>query len=407
MNVATIRKDFPILDQLIHGKPLVYLDSAATSHKPLAVMEAIEEFYSSDNANVHRAIHTLGERATARYEGARRKVAHFIGASDPRQVVFVKNTTEAINLVACSWSKNIRPGDELLLTPMEHHSNLIPWQQMAHRRGAKLVFMPLCSNGSIDLHQLSQVLTSKTRLVAMTHVSNVLGVINPVREVIYAAHQVGARVLVDGAQSVPHMPIDVMDLDCDFLAFSGHKMCGPMGVGVLYGKLDALEEMEPFMFGGEMIASVSLEAADWKELPWRFEAGTPNVAGAVGLAAAVDYLTKQGMESIHAREKQITRYAMGALAEIPGVTIYGPDQPRAGLVTFNLGDIHPHDVATVLDQEGVAVRAGHHCCQPLMKWLDVPATVRASFYLYTMEEEIDKLVYALRKTKEFFGYGIG
>lgn len=407
MNVTAIRQDFPILDQLIHGKPLVYLDSAATSHKPQAVMEALTEFYSRDNANVHRAIHTLGERATVRYEEARQKVAHFIGAAHPRQVIFVKNTTEAINLVANSWSKHINPGDELLLTPMEHHSNLIPWQQVASRKGAKLVFMPLRGDGTVDLEQLPKVLTRKTRLVSITHVSNVLGVINPVREIISAAHQVGARVLVDGAQSVPHMPIDVTALDCDFLAFSGHKMCGPMGIGVLYGKPEVLEEMEPFMFGGEMIASVSLEKADWKETPWRFEAGTPNVAGAVGLAAAIDYLTKQGMESVHAHEMHITRYALEALGDIPEVTIYGPRQPRGGLVTFNLGDIHPHDVATVLDQEGVAVRAGHHCCQPLMKWLDVPATVRASFYIYTTQEEIDKLVCALKKTKEFFGHGIG
>ncbi|NLN18232.1 MAG: cysteine desulfurase [Firmicutes bacterium] len=407
MNVSLIRKDFPILHQRIHGKSLIYLDSAATSQMPLSVIKAIEEYARNDNSNVHRAIHTLGERATAHYEGARAKVARFIGAPAPQQVIFVRNTTEAINLVAWSWGMNIHPGDELLLTPMEHHSNLIPWQQLARRRGAKLMFMPLRSDGTIDLQELPRLITKKTRLIAVTHVSNVLGVINPIQEIISAARQVGARVFVDGAQSVPHMPVDVKALDCDFLAFSGHKMCGPMGIGVLYGKADALEEMEPLMFGGEMISTVSLETADWKELPWRFEAGTPNVVGAVGLAAAIDYLTELGMDSIHAHEQQITRYAVRLLKRIPGVTIYGPEHPRGGLVTFNLGDIHPHDVATVLDQEGIAVRAGHHCCQPLMRWLDVPATVRASFYLYTTEAEIDALAHALEKTKEFFGHGIG
>lgn len=391
MNVSLIREDFPILHQLVHGKPLVYLDSAATSQMPLSVIKAIDEYCRNDNANVHRAIHTLGERATAQYEGARAKVARFIGAPAAEQVIFVRNTTEAINLVAWSWGVNINPGDELLLTPMEHHSNLIPWQQLARRRGARLVFMPLRSDGTIDVGRLPQVITKKTSLIAVTHVSNVLGVINPLDEIISAARQVGARVFVDGAQSVPHMPVDVTALDCDFLAFSGHKMCGPTGIGVLYGKADALDEMEPFLFGGEMISSVSLDTADWKERPWRFEAGTPNVVGAVGLAAAIDYLTELGMDYIHAHEQQIMKYAMRLLGDIPGVTIYGPQHPRGGLVTFNLGDIHPHDVATVLDQQGIAVRAGHHCCQPLMTWLDVPATVRASFYLYTTEAEIDAL----------------
>jgi cysteine desulfurase/selenocysteine lyase len=407
MNVALIRKDFPILDQLVHGKPLVYLDSAATAQKPISVIEAIGAFYRRDNANVHRAVHTLGERATAQYEGAREKVAQFIGAPASRQIIFVKNTTEAANLVAWSWGANVEPGDEILLTPMEHHSNLIPWQQLARRTGANLTFIPLADDGSLDMSRLDQVITPKTRLVAVTHVSNVLGAVNPINQIVAAAHKAGARVFVDAAQSVPHTPIDVSSMDCDFLAFSGHKMCGPMGIGVLYGKPDALEELEPFLFGGEMIATVSLKEANWKELPWRFEAGTPNVAGAVGLAAAIDYLTGVGMQKIHDHEQQITRYAMQQLRRIPGMIIYGPEHPRGGLVTFNLGDIHPHDVATVLDQEGVAVRAGHHCCQPLMQWLDVPATVRASFYLYTTEAEVDILAQALRKTKEFFSHGIG
>lgn len=402
MNIAEVRADFPILQQSVNGKPLVYLDSAATSQKPRQVLEALQHYYTTDNANVHRAVHTLGERATAAYEAARAKVARFIDAPTAKQIVFVKNASEAINLVAYSWATRLQPGDEILLTPMEHHSNLIPWQQAARRQGCRLVFMPMLPDGRLDLQRLDEVLSKNTKLVAMTHVSNVLGTVNPVAEVAAAAHKVGARVLVDGAQSVPHMPVSVQALDCDFLAFSGHKMCGPTGIGVLYGKLDAFAETDPFLFGGEMISTVTLEEATWKELPWRYEAGTPNIGGAVGLGAAVDYLTQVGMDNVQAHDEQLTAYAYDVLSHIPGITIYGPQKGRTGLVTFNLGDIHPHDVATVLDQEGVAVRAGHHCCQPLMHWLDVPATVRASFYLYNTAAEVDALARALERTREFF-----
>lgn len=404
MNLAAIRAGFPILHQLVNGKPLVYLDSAATSQKPDVVIEAIAEYYSRDNANVHRAIHALGERATAKYEQAREKVARFIGASSARQIVFVRNTTEAINLVAYAWARRLRPGDQILLTPMEHHSNLVPWQQAARRQGASLAFMPLCSDGTIDMAALPELVNENTRLVALTHVSNVLGVINPVKEVAAIAHRVGARVLVDGAQSVPHLPVDVEELACDFLAFSAHKMCGPTGIGILYGIPAALEEMTPWLFGGEMISTVSLDDATWKEIPWCFEAGTPNIAGAIGLGAAVDYLSAIGMQAIQRHEQDVTRYAVAALQDVPDVRILGPLEKRSGLVTFTLGDIHPHDVATVLDQEGVAIRAGHHCCQPLMRWLGVVATARASFYLYTTEADVDALVRALWKAREFFAH---
>lgn len=404
MDINAIRRDFPVLHQLVHGKPLVYLDSAATAHKPRQVLEAISNFYQRDNANVHRAIHTLGERATASYEGARLKVATFIGARSAKQCIFTKNATEAINLVAYSWMHHLQPGDEIVLTPMEHHSNLVPWQQIAERRQAKLRFLPIMPDGQLDTAQLGDYISAKTRLVALTHVSNVLGVINPVQQIAAAAHAVGARVLVDGAQSVPHMPVNVEQLGCDFLAFSGHKMCGPTGIGVLYGKEEALKELEPFLFGGEMISSVCLTSATWKEIPWRFEAGTPNIAGAVGLAAAIDYLSGIGMENIADHNAKLVAYAQERLQSISDLVTYGPSAQRGALIAFNLGQIHPHDVATILDQEGVAVRAGHHCAQPIMEWLQVPATVRASFYLYNNEEEIDVLLQALVKTKEFFSH---
>ncbi|HHW11231.1 MAG TPA: cysteine desulfurase [Firmicutes bacterium] len=398
-----LRGDFPILQQTVHGKPLVYLDNAATTQKPVAVLEAIAGYYRRDNANVHRAIHTLGERATARFEEARHKVAAFIGAPSPAQCIFVKNTTEAINLVAYSY-KSWRTGDEIVLTPIEHHSNLVPWQQVARRFGLTLRFMPLLPDGHIDMEGYKKLLNDRTRLVAVTHVSNVLGTINPVRDIVAAAHQVGARVLIDGAQSVPHMPVRVEELDCDYLAFSGHKMCGPTGIGVLYGKMEALEELEPFLFGGEMIADVDLYSARWKELPWRLEAGTPHIAGAIGLGAAIDYLSRIGMAEIVRYEKELVDYARPRLQELEGLEIYGPRGERAGLFSFNLKGIHPHDVATLLDQEGVAVRAGHHCAQPAANWLQVPATVRASFYFYNTFEEIDALVAALGKAREFFGH---
>lgn len=406
MNAAEIRKDFPILEREVNGKRLVYLDNAATSQKPRSVIEAIAEYYQSYNANVHRAIHALGEQATAEYEMARAKVARFINAPSERSIVWVKNASEAINLVAYAWGrKNVGAGDEILVSPMEHHSNLVPWQALAQATGARLRFFTLTEEGRLDLSNLDELLTERTKLVAITHASNVLGTINPVREIVEKAHAVGSVVLVDGAQSAPHMPVDVQHLGCDFFAISAHKMCGPTGIGALYGKEEILEAMDPFLYGGEMISSVSLEKSSWNEIPWKFEAGTPNIAGAIGFGAAVDYLEKIGMEAIHAHEKELVAYALEALGELDDVVIYGPKDERAGLIAFNLGDIHPHDLSTVLDQEGVAIRAGHHCAEPLMRWLDVPATARASFYLYNTREDVDALVRALRRAKEFFSHG--
>ncbi len=403
MNVAEVRQDFPILHQHVNGKPLVYLDNAATSHKPVSVIRAIQEYYESYNANVHRAIHALGERATSAYEEARVKVARFIHAPSERNIVWVKNTSEAINLVAYAWGRaNVGPGDEILITPMEHHSNLIPWQELARAQGATLRYFDMTSDGEIDRSTLDEVLTERTKIVALTQASNVLGTINPVREITQAAHQRGSIVLVDGAQSAPHMPVDVSEIDCDFFAFSAHKMCGPTGIGVLYGKEEILNAMDPFLFGGEMISTVSYEKAEWHEIPWKFEAGTPNIAGAIGFGAAIDYLEHIGMEAVHAYEQELVTYAYEVLSDLDGMVIYGPKEERAGLIAFNFAEVHPHDLSTVLDQEGVAIRAGHHCAQPLMRRLDVPATARASFYLYNTKEEIDVLARALVKTKEFF-----
>ncbi len=407
MDIARIRDQFPILKQEIHGHPLVYLDSAATSQKPAAVIEAIREYYEHSNSNVHRGVHTLGSRATEAYEGAREKIAKFIGAPQPETVIFTRGTTSAINLVAHGYARIVlQPGDEIVLTMLEHHSNLIPWQQAAKAAGAKLKYVPLQQDGTIRIEDLDAVVTERTKIVAMTHASNVMGTVNPIKEAARIAHKHGAKIVVDGAQSAPHMSIDVQDLDCDFFAFSGHKMCGPTGIGVLYGKKELLEQMEPVEFGGEMIDHVDLHESTWKELPWKFEGGTPIIAGAVGLAAAVDFLEEIGMDNIRRHEQQIVNYAMDELAKVPDLKIYGPKE-RSGLITFNLGNIHPHDVATVLDSEGVAVRAGHHCCQPLMRWLGVAATARASFYLYNNEEDVDRLVKALLKTKEYFGHAIG
>ncbi len=403
MNAEKIRQDFPILQQQVHGKRLVYLDNAATSQKPLAVIEAMRAYYAEYNANVHRAIHALGEKATEAYEEARKKVARFIGAESEKEIVFTKNASEAINLVAYSWLNRLAPGDEVLITPMEHHSNLVPWQQLARRTGARLRYFNLTSDGRLDLSNVDELINPKTQIVAFTHVSNVLGTVNPVREIVERAHAHGAIVLVDGAQSVPHMPVDVQSLGCDFLAFSGHKMCGPTGIGVLYGKAELLHEMDPFLYGGEMISKVSLEESTWNSIPHKFEAGTPNIAGAIGLGAAIDYLESIGMEAIQAHEQELTRYCVERLrAELPGVTIYGPEDERTGLVCFNLANVHPHDLAQVLDQEGVAIRAGHHCAQPLMKWLGVSSTARASFYIYNTPEDVDVFIAALKKSEEFF-----
>ncbi len=402
MNIKDVREQFPILHQQVNGHDLVYLDSAATSQKPRVVIDAMNEYYRSYNSNVHRGVHTLGTRATDAYEGAREKVRAFIRASSVQEIIFTRGTTTALNTVAISYARaNLKEGDEIVITHMEHHANIIPWQQAAKATGATLKYIPLQEDGTLSLEDVKQTITHQTKIVAVTHVSNVLGTINPIKDIAKIAHDHGAILVVDGAQSTPHMQIDVQDLDCDFFAFSGHKMCGPTGIGVLYGKKDLLNKMEPAEFGGEMIDFVDLYDSTWKELPWKFEAGTPIIAGAVGLGKAIDFLNDIGMEEVSRYEHQLATYALERFKELDGATVYGP-QHRAGLVTFNLDDVHPHDASTVLDTEGVAIRAGHHCAQPLMKWLGVSATARASFYLYNTEEEIDKLIAALRKTKEYF-----
>ncbi|MCY9034411.1 cysteine desulfurase SufS [Bacillus inaquosorum] len=402
MNITDIREQFPILHQQVNGHDLVYLDSAATSQKPRAVIETLDKYYNQYNSNVHRGVHTLGTRATDGYEGAREKVRKFINAKSMAEIIFTKGTTTSLNMVALSYARaNLKPGDEVVITYMEHHANIIPWQQAVKGTGATLKYIPLQEDGTISLEDVRETVTSNTKIVAVSHVSNVLGTINPIKEMAKIAHDNGAVIVVDGAQSTPHMKIDVQDLDCDFFALSSHKMCGPTGIGVLYGKKALLENMEPAEFGGEMIDFVGLYESTWKELPWKFEAGTPIIAGAIGLGAAIDFLEEIGLDEISRHEHKLAAYALERFRQLDGVTVYGPEE-RAGLVTFNLDDVHPHDVATVLDAEGIAVRAGHHCAQPLMKWLDVTATARASFYLYNTEEEIDKLVEALQKTKEYF-----
>lgn len=401
----SIRKEFPILDQEVNGHPLVYLDSAATSQKPIMVIEALDSYYRKINSNVHRGVHTLGTWATDAYEGSREKVRRFINAKSTEEIIFLRGTTSAINLVATSYGRaNIKAGDEIVITLMEHHSNLIPWQQVAKVTGATLKYIPLQPDGTMTLEDIKATITTNTKLVAMTNSSNVLGTINPIKEVAQIVHAVGAKLLVDGAQSVPHMKVDVQDLDCDFLAFSGHKMGAPTGIGVLYGKKELLEMMEPIEFGGEMIDFVGLYESTWKELPWKFEGGTPIIAGAIGLGAAIDFLEKVGMENIEQHEHELVNYAMERVKEIEGFTMYGPIENHSGLITFNLSDIHPHDLATILDSFGIAVRAGHHCAQPLMKWLEVSATARASFYMYNTIEDVDKFVEGLFKAKEYFGH---
>jgi cysteine desulfurase/selenocysteine lyase len=403
MDIQAIREQFPILDQEVNGHPLVYLDSSATSQKPISVIEAVNKYYRETNSNVHRGVHTLGTRATDQYEGAREKTREFINAKSTAEIIFTRGTTTALNTVAHSYARaNVETGDEILITPMEHHSNIIPWQQVAKSTGATLKYLPLLEDGTVSLDDVKEMVTSQTKIVAITHVSNVLGTINPIKEIAKIAHEQDAVLVVDGAQGVPHINVDVQDLDCDFYAFSGHKMLGPTGIGVLYGKQELLENMEPIEFGGEMIDFVNLYDSTWKELPWKFEGGTPIIAGAIGLGAAIDFLKEVGQDNILAHEQQLAAYAMKEMRQIEGLTIYGPEE-RAGLVTFNLDEVHPHDTATVLDAQGIAVRAGHHCAQPLMKWLDVTATARASFYLYNSEEDIDRLVSGLLKAKEYFG----
>ncbi|MEW4618827.1 cysteine desulfurase [Streptococcus australis] len=403
IDVEKIRKDFPILDQIVNDEPLVYLDNAATTQKPKVVLEAVNRYYQEDNANVHRGVHTLAERATASYEGARETVRRFINASSTKEVLFTRGTTTGLNWIGRFAEEILEEGDEVLISIMEHHSNILPWQEACRKTGAKLVYVYL-KDGGLDLEDFRKKLTNRTKFVSIAHASNVLGVINPVQEIAQLAHEKGAIVVVDGAQSVPHMKIDVQTLDADFFVFSGHKMAGPTGVGVLYGKEQYLNQMSPVEFGGEMIDFVYEQSATWKELPWKFEAGTPNMAGAIGLAAAIDYLEAIGMDAIERHEQDLIAYVFPKLQAIEGLKIYGSQDlaKRSGVISFNLGDLHPHDLATALDYEGVAVRAGHHCAQPLIQYLEVPATARASFYLYNTKEDCDKLVEALIKTKEFF-----
>jgi cysteine desulfurase / selenocysteine lyase len=403
LDVGTLRQDFPILQRTMQGKPLAYLDSAATSQKPRAVLDALDAYYSHSNANVHRGVYELAEEATAAYEAARGTVAAFIGAST-EETIFTRNASEAINLVAYSWGRrNLGRGDIVLLTQLEHHSNLVPWQILAAETGAELAFVELQPDGSLDLDTLDRHLqTGRVKLVACAYISNVLGTIAPVDEIVRRAHRQGALVLVDGAQAVPHIAVDVRALDVDFLAFTGHKMLGPMGIGVLYGRRSILEEMPPFLGGGEMIRHVGYEASTWNDLPWKFEAGTPSVGDAVGLGAAVDYLQAVGMDVIAEHDGRLARYAMERLRSIDGLHIFGPEQ-RGAVVAFSIDGMHPHDVASLLDEAGIAVRAGHHCAQPLHELLGVPATTRASFYLYNDEDEVDRLVEGLHAAMRIFG----
>lgn len=403
MNIQEIRRQFPILNEQVNGHPLVYLDSAATSQKPSAVIEKIDEYYKKYNSNVHRGVHTLGSMATDGYEGAREKVRNFLHASSVEEIIFTRGTTTSINIVAQSYGEaNLQADDEIVLTYMEHHSNIIPWQQAAKRTGAKLKYLPMNKDGTLSMADVKEAVGPRTKIVAVTHVSNVLGTVNPVKEMAEIAHANDAVIVVDGAQGAPHIKVDVQALDCDFYAFSGHKMGGPTGIGVLYGKKELLSKMEPIEFGGEMIDFVGLHESTWKELPWKFEGGTPIIAGAIGLGAAIDFINTIGFDTIESHEKELAGYAMEVLSNVDGLTIYGPKE-RAGVVTFNIDDVHPHDVATVLDSEGIAIRAGHHCAQPLMKWLDVSSTARASFYIYNTKEEVDRLAEGLIKTKEYFG----
>ncbi|KXK14078.1 MAG: cysteine desulfurase/selenocysteine lyase [Chloroflexi bacterium OLB14] len=405
MNISVIRKDFPILERKANnGKDIVYLDSTATSQKPQQVIEAMNIYYQQSNANIHRGVHTLAEEATAMYEGAREKIAKFINAKSSREVIYTRNTTESINLVAYSWARtNLKAGDLVVLTEMEHHSNLVPWHMLQAEKNIEIDFISVTDDGLLDLDSYKTLLDRSPKLVSFTHMSNVLGTINPVREMIEMAHQVGAIVLIDGAQSAPHLKVDVQKLDADFYAFSAHKMCGPTGIGILYGKSALLESMPPFLGGGDMIKEVKLRSFRANTLPHKFEAGTPAIAEAVGFGAAVDYLSSIGMDNIAKHEHEITEYALERLEEIQGVKLFGPSvDKKGGVAAFTLDGIHPHDVAQILDQDGIAVRAGHHCAQPLHEKFGIPATSRASFYLYSTKEEVDLLVKGLYKVKEMF-----
>lgn len=404
LDVARIRQDFPILHQRVHGRPLAYLDNANTTQKPRAVIAATERYYAEDNANVHRSTHLLSERATQAYEGARVKVQRFINAASPREIVFTRGCTESINLVAGSWGRaNLKPGDEVVLTWLEHHSNIVPWQIVCEQTGARLRVVPIDDAGEVSLEAFEDTIGERTRFVSIIHVSNALGTVNPVREMIALAHRRGVPVLVDGAQAVPHLPVDVQELDCDFYAFSAHKMYGPTGIGALYGRADLLEAMPPWQGGGDMIASVTFEKTTYNTLPYKFEAGTPNIAGAVGFGAAVDYLRQFDMGAIVRHERDLLAYATARLEAVPGVRLVGRARERLGVVSFVMEGVHPHDVGTVLDRQGVAVRTGQHCAQPAVERFGVPATVRASFGLYNTREEIDALVDGLALVREIFG----
>jgi cysteine desulfurase/selenocysteine lyase len=406
LDVARIREDFPILRRRVHGRRLAYLDNAATSQKPESVIEALARFYRTTNANIHRGIHTLAQEATSAYEGARQKVAEFLGVEDRRGVVFTRGTTESLNLVACAWGRDhVRAGDEILLSEMEHHANLVPWIQLAREKGAVLRHIPVAADGTLETGRLGDLLSERTKVVSVTMVSNVLGTINPLAEIARRAREVGALVVLDAAQAVPHLPVDLRRLDCDFLAFSAHKMLGPTGVGVLWGKPEILAAMQPFQSGGEMIREVHLDRATWNDLPWKFEAGTPSIAGVVAFSAALDYLQGLGMEAIREHEEALTRYALDRLQALGGLRLFGPAaaEKQSGVLSFVDPDVHPHDLSTVLDTYGVAIRAGHHCAQPLMRRFGVVATARASFYLYNDRDDVDQLVEGLTAARRYFG----
>lgn len=406
LNLEKIRKDFPILERETRsGVRVTYLDSTATSQKPVQVIEAMNEYYRHSNANIHRGVHTLAEEATSMYEGAREKIAKFVNASSSREIIYTRNTTESINLVAYTWARaNLKSGDLVILTEMEHHSNLVPWHMLQAERGIELEFISVTEDGLLDLEVYKSLLSRRPKLISFTHMSNVLGTVNPAAEIIRLAHEAGAIALVDGAQSVPHLQVDVQALDADFYAFSAHKMCGPTGIGALYGKTSFLEAMPPFLGGGDMIKEVKLRSFRANTLPHKFEAGTPAIAEAVGFGAAVDYLSAIGMDKIAAHEHEITEYALDRLEEIPGLKLFGPSaDKKGGVAAFTLEGVHPHDVAQILDRDGIAVRAGHHCAQPLHEKFGIPATSRASFYLYNTKEEVDLLVNGIYKVKEMFG----
>jgi cysteine desulfurase/selenocysteine lyase len=405
INISKIREDFPILKRLVNGKPLVYFDNAATSQKPNYVLNAIDEYYRNNNANIHRGIHKLAEEATLAYEEAREKTAKFVGAKHAEEIVFVRNATEGLNLIAFAWGRaNIGKGDKIVLTIMEHHSNIVPWQMLAKEVGARVEFIEITSEGTLRDDEVSEKIDNDTKVVAVTHASNVLGTINAVEQIGRAAHRVGALYVVDAAQSVPHMRVNVKEMDCDFMAFSGHKMLGPTGIGAVYGKKQILENTPPFLGGGEMIREVHTTGATWKDIPYKFEAGTPNAAGAIGLGAAIDYLNRIGMKQVYDHERELTAYALEKMREVDGITTYGPRDPagRVGVIAFNLGDIHAHDLASILDEEGIAIRSGHHCAQPLMEFLNVAAASRASFYVYNTREEVDVFINALENARKLF-----